>query len=80
MYIYYCENRRKKTEAPNLRASTIKLNAEMKQFCFNYSQVPTVQDQDISEPPRPPLCDGDYDLGLAKLMKILEIMDVKGLT
>lgn len=39
-----------------------------------------MQDQDISEPPRPPLCDGDYDLGLAKLMKILEIMDVKGLT
>lgn len=38
-----------------------------------------MQDQDFSEPLCPPLCDGDCDLGLARLMGVLEIMDVKGL-
>ena len=38
-----------------------------------------MQDQDFSESLCPPLCDGDCDLGLARLMGVLEIVDVKGL-
>lgn len=40
--------------------------------------VPAVQDQDFSEPLCPPLCDGDHDLGLTRLMGVQELVNMTG--